>query len=179
MTHAEIREWFDLMKIINYTIRFNGIVDVSGGVDLRSFKVATFPVQFGHIGGYFYCDGGNILSLQGAPQSVDGYFYCNDSSITSLEYAPQSVGSSFYCARTKIISLHNIHNQIKHIDGTFFGGYAATHLLGLLLIDGITKFNIDNDGPIDAIFNKYRGTGDILSAQDELIDAGFIEQARL
>jgi hypothetical protein len=46
------------------------------------------------------------------------------------------------------------------------------------LIDGITSFNID-DGSIDAIFNKYRGTGDIISAQDELIDAGFIEQARL
>jgi hypothetical protein len=51
--------------------------------------------------------------------------------------------------------------------------------LGLLLIDGICKFDIDTRGPIDAIFNKYVGTGDILSAQDELIDAGFIEQARL
>jgi hypothetical protein len=49
----------------------------------------------------------------------------------------------------------------------------------VLLIDGITGFNIDSDGPIDKILNKYKGTGDILSAQDELIDAGFIEQARL
>jgi hypothetical protein len=29
------------------------------------------------------------------------------------------------------------------------------------------------------IFNKYVGTGDILSAQDEMIDAGLIDQARL
>jgi hypothetical protein len=45
------------------------------------------------------------------------------------------------------------------------------------LIPGITKFFIYS--PIDSIFNKYVGTGDILSAQDELIDAGFIDQARL
>jgi hypothetical protein len=55
----------------------------------------------------------------------------------------------------------------------------VTHILGLGLIKGIVRYQIDNDGPIDAIFNKYVGTGDILSIQDELIDAGFIDQARL
>jgi hypothetical protein len=46
------------------------------------------------------------------------------------------------------------------------------------LIKGITHIDID-EGPIDAIMNKYVGTGDILSAQDELIDAGLFDQARL
>jgi hypothetical protein len=53
----------------------------------------------------------------------------------------------------------------------------VTHILGLLLIEGITHITIS--GPIDRIMNKYLGTGDILSAQDELIDAGLTDQARL
>jgi hypothetical protein len=53
-----------------------------------------------------------------------------------------------------------------------------THLLGFLLVKEITKFDTGN-GAVDDIFNKYVGTGDILSAQDELIDAGYTDQARL
>ncbi len=67
----------------------------------------------------------------------------------------------------------------------------ATHLLRLFEISGITHIGImgikgvmvpgqtGNVETLGDIFNKYVGTGDILSAQDELIDAGFIDQARL
>jgi hypothetical protein len=48
-----------------------------------------------------------------------------------------------------------------------------------LLIEGITHINVTGSRPVSQILNKYRGTGDILSAQDELIDAGLTDQARL
>ena len=159
MTHDEINSWLATYCYnIAYTIRPDGIVDVSGGVDLFGFQGTTFPIQFGKVDGYFYCADIGITTVTGMPQSIGGYFSCGTSNLTSL---------------------HGIHKQIKHIGGNFYCKEDTTHLLGLLLIDGITHFYIDEQGPIDDIFNKYVGTGDILSAQDELIDAGFIEQARL
>jgi hypothetical protein len=178
MTHDEIRAWLDSLDIKNYTIHENGVVDVDGTVPMGRFRGGTFPVQFGVVKEHFGC-GTSLTSLRGSPQSVGGGFSCNDAKITSLMGAPKWVGGLFNCYATEITSLHNVHKQIYHIGGWFYCDDHVTHLLGLLLIDGITGFDIDSDGPIDKIFNKYVGTGDIISAQDELIDAGFIEQARL
>jgi hypothetical protein len=158
LTHDEKIIWLDSMAIQKYTIRLDGIVDVDNNVDLVIFKGSVLPVQFG---------------------KVSGYFSCAETTISSLQGVPQSIGGSFGCYKSKILSLHNIHNHVKHIGKGLLCGNYTTHLLGLLLIDGIIIFNIDSGGPIDKIFNKYVGTGDIISAQDELIDAGFIEQARL
>jgi hypothetical protein len=179
MTHTEIRAWLDLMKIKRYDIQESGVVDVYGNVELQEFGGNTLPIQFGNVSGDFDCSSIDIISLKGAPQSVGELFDCSHTKITSLEYAPQSVGRMFFCNNTKITSLHDFYKQEPHIGGTFYCSGYVTHLLGLLLIDNIPKFNIDDGGPIDAIFDKYAKTGDILSAQDELIDAGFIEQARL
>jgi hypothetical protein len=181
MPHHEIEAWLIKYNIINYAIRLDGVVDVDAGVDLSTHFGSgdTLPIHFGHVETNFWCSYTNLISLHGAPYSVGGDFNCARSKITSLQYAPQSVGGTFNCFDAKITSLHGIHEQINHIGGSFLCSDYVTHLLGLLLIDGILHFNIDDRGPIDDIFNKYVGTGDILSAQDELIDAGFIEQARL
>jgi hypothetical protein len=198
--HQEIKKWLDRFHIENYTIRPDGVVDVDGdGVRLGQFTGDILPIQFGKVsgdfdcshtnltslrgspqfvGGNFNCASTNITSLIGSPQSVGGWFYCVRTNVISLEGAPQSIGGTFNCCDTNIASFHNAHKQIKHIGGKFYSN-KGTHLLGLLVIDGIPSFDIDDMGPIDKIFNKYAGTGDIISAQDELIDAGFIEQARL
>jgi hypothetical protein len=177
--HAKIKKWLDEQDIKNYTIRPNGVVDVDGDVDLRSSRLTSFPVQFGNVSGYFYCSHSKLTSLNGVPQYIGGDFYCNNTEITSLAGCPQTVGGRFDCFNTKITSLTGVDKIIKHIGGKFVCNQHVTHLLGLLLIKGIVGFDIDSGGPIDKIMNKYIGTGDILSAQDELIDAGFTDQARL
>jgi hypothetical protein len=179
LKEEEIEEFLRWNSVENNTTRFDGIVDVDGGVDLRDFNGSAIPVQFGNVTGNFECPRLSLTSLKGCPQLVEGNFVCYSSSITSLEYAPQFVGGYFNCYLTKITSFHDIHKQINHISNEFYCGGDVTHLLGLLLINGINRFVIDDGGPIDKIFNKYVGTSDILSAQDELIDAGFIDQARL
>jgi hypothetical protein len=153
----EVKAWLNSVGIGGYTIRSDGIVDTDNSVNMRWVIERSIPIQFGNVSGNFDCHNTEITLLRGLPQSVGGFFDCHN---------------------TRIISLHDIHKQIKHIGGHFYCNGYSTHLLGLLLIGGITKFHIDA-GPIDKIFNKYVGTGDILSAQDELIDAGFIDQARL
>ena len=179
LTHQKIEPWLKSMKITNYTIRPDGIIDVDGNVDLYNFKVTTLPVQFGNVTGDFYCYHTKITSLAGCPSNVGGGFYCHNTQITSLQGAPSTVGGHFSCNNTKITSLTGIHKQIKHIGRNFYCDRTVTHILGVLLIKGITNIGIDDGGPIDRIMNKYIGTGNVIMAQDELIDAGFIEQAKL
>ena len=180
LNHQDIKNWLDEQGVKNYDIRPNGIVDVDrAAVDLRKFKGTTLPVQFGKVDGSFWCNMAPLTSLQGSPQEVGHDFWCNNTKITSLVGVPQYIGGRFACFQTRKISLSGIDKMIKYIGGEVSCGKEATHILGLLLIEGITHFDIDSGGPIDTIFNTYLGTGDILSAQDELIDAGLIDQARL
>jgi hypothetical protein len=68
---------------------------------------------------------------------------------------------------------------VKYVGGNIVGRKGMTHLLGTLLIPGVKNICIDQGEAVDRILNRYLGTGDIISAQDELIDAGYVEQARL
>ena len=105
---------------------------------------------------------------------------------------PHTIEGYFNCSSNGILSMSGVDKIIKYIDGQFICGPIpdrdtsvvltnTTHLLGVLLIKGVTRVRIDYEFPsrLDDILNKYVGTGDILSAQDELIDAGYIDQARL
>ena len=195
--HAQIEQFLDSHRIKNYTIHPDGTVDVDGDVDLRNLKGTSLPVQFGKVRGDFDYDRTKITSLKGAPQAVGGGFYCGNTPITSLKGAPQSVGSDFYCHNTKITSLEgapqyvggdfgcsntnitNLDGAPQTVGGSFYCGDTLLHgLLRLLDIKGLNSVVFDH-GPIDAILDKYVGTGDILSAQDELIDAGFAKVARM
>ena len=165
--HTKIKQWLDQHEIKNYTIRPDGIVDVDGRVALtgdvlvgnENSRLITLPIQFGKVNGVFSCAG--CVKLK----SIKGF--------------PQYVMNNLYCDATNITSLSGIDKIIKQISGGFYCDAGVTHILGLLLIKGITKIDIDQGHTIDQIMNKYLGTGDILSAQDELIDAGLIDQARL
>jgi hypothetical protein len=84
------------------------------------------------------------------------------------------------------VSLHNIERIIKSVHGTISCSPYVTNMLGLLLIEDVVGFNMEsmalgpNDGEaLTRLFNKYKGTGDIIALQDELIDAGLTNQARL
>ena len=154
------------MNVRNYTISDEGVVDVDGRCDVgppfgspnERVISGSIPYQFGTVTGTFSCALTELSLFDGVPKVVDGDFFCD---------------------QTKIKSLSGIEKHIQHIGGGFFCDDGVTNILGLLLIEGLTHVNIDQNGPIDRVINKYLGTGDILSAQDELIDAGCIEQASL
>lgn len=115
-----------------------------------------------------------------APIVHQGDWNCSDK-LTSLEGAPSSIGGDFSCYNNNLTSLHNIHKQIKYI-----GGYAdfernpiTSHVLGLLLIDGLMKVFLDNK-KVEEIINKHlAGDRDVFACQEELIENGFDEYAQL
>lgn len=161
MTYAKIKKWLDQHEIKNYTIRLDGVVDVDGNVWIPAIIETELPIQFGTVSGEFFLA------------------YSNNK-INSLKGIPQVCGSRFSCCRSAVTSLSGIDKAIKHIGGQIFCNQGTTHLLGLLLIKGVTRICVENGGgTIDKIMNKYIGTGNVIMAQDELIDAGFIEQAKL
>jgi hypothetical protein len=190
-----------LSKYVKGTWKMNeaGLVDVEGRVVIS--KASTqIPIGFGHVSESFDCSDTNITSLAGAPQSVGGSFDCSDTRITSLAGAPQSVGGNFYCYNTKITSLEGAPRSVgrsfgcnstnitslagapQSVGGGFYcvGTQLVNHLLAFFRTSGI-KSVYTGDLAADAILNKYLGSTDrdMLLCQDELIDAGFGDKARL
>src|SRR3990167_9344013 len=118
-TKEAIKTWLDEMGIENYTINKNLTVDVNGSVTLSNKNLKKIPVQFGKVGGTFYCDNNQLTSLEGAPQKVGGTFYCDNNQLTSLNGAPQKVGGTFSCHSNQLTSLEGAPQEVG---GTFYCG---------------------------------------------------------
>ena len=135
--------------------------------------------------GDFYCSRTQIKSLEQGPSWVGGVFYCSETEIKSFEGAPSYVGGGVNCWNTNIASLHNIHKQIKHI-GTqlYLSNTVKSHILGVMLIKGLRgiKFHLGNteQKQVENIINKHlAGNRNVHDAQEELIEAGLAEYAKL
>jgi hypothetical protein len=151
---------------------------VGGDVYCHNTKITSLVGAPHSVGGDFYCHNIGITSLDGAPQNIGGTFVCNYTKITSLAGAPQSVGKNFYCYGTNITSLDGAPQSIG---GTFhcYNTPLVDHLLAFFRTSGIKSVSTGNEH-VDTILNKYlNGDRDMLLCQDELIDAGFGDRARL
>ena len=133
-------------------------------------------------GGDFNCSDTRLTSLKGAPSHVDGYFNCSVNKLTSLAGAPSHVGGDFSCSHNELTSLKDVHKHITEIKGKFYavGNPITSHVLGLLLIRGVTRVYLD-DKQVEEILNRHLGKGraGMLMAQEELIEAGLEEFAQL
>ena len=102
--NTNIEAWCEEMKIRNYTINSQGVIDVNGSVDLSGKKFKELPYKFGTINGYFDIGyNGNLISLKNCPNEVESFFACNrNPQLDSLEGCPKEVGKNFYCYSCKI-----------------------------------------------------------------------------
>jgi hypothetical protein len=116
--------------------------------------------------------------LEGAPSSIGGSFFCDGNKLTTLDGAPSEIGGNFECADNKL-TLEGVHKIIKKMNGFFDARTITSGGIGLLLIEGL-KF-IHSDHPAFDIIEEYLGQGKkgLLRCQDELIEAGYEEFAKL
>ena len=150
-----INAWFHGQKIYRgITINEDGTVDYTGNL---AITVNPIPFQFGTITGHFSTTALNIETFEGFPRIIKGHFSVFGSNAASMS---------------------GLHKHVRHIGGQVVCRTDATHLLGLLLIDGVENIDVDR-GPIDKILMNHIGAHDVISCQDELLDAGFVEQAKL
>ena len=131
--------------------------------------------------GNFSCYHGNLTSLVGGPKKVGGSFSCDNNKLTNLEGGPQKVGRDFSCSYNQLTSLKDIHKHIKSINGfaNFSDNSIKSHVVGLLLIDGLTKVYLDNTKVRDIINKHLKAGRDVSACIKELEEAGFPEFAKL
>ena len=186
-----IEDWLRFQGIEKYELRLNPttftyIVDVTGNVNLQNRGLTELPVHFGRVTGSFDISENNWISLKGLPTYINNNFYYNTSNAHSIFdvpiLPPLCVNGSFSCKGVK--SLHNIHKTFHHlIVRNGFDTNANSHFLGLLLIPGISNVSnfVFSSTQIEIIINKYleQDYRDIHACQEELIQAGFAEYAKL
>ena len=132
----------------------------------------------------------SLESLVGSPKYIKGTLHltgCNRlkslDGITPHICGNLDLGSSY--SQSQFVTLKDIHKHIKKMDGNYsviYAGKLASHVLGVLLIDGCKRLLFDNLD-VCKIINKYLNEPftphRLYDCQDELIEAGFEEYAQL
>lgn len=154
---------------------------VSGAFDCSSNNLTSLEGAPSSVGGAFSCIQNKLASLKGAPKKVRDGFNCSSNVLTSLEGITPQIGGELVCDDNNLTSLHNIHMQIKHIgiEARFRRNPLKSHVLGLLLIDGLESVLMDNKKVQDIINKHLNGDRGTLACQEDLIEAGFEDFAQL
>lgn len=135
------------------------------------------------VGGIMYIYRNRLKSFEGAPEYIGKNFIVNDNEISSFEGAPRFIGGNLLLIRNKLDSLKGIHKYIKQINGVLnvSENNVSSHVLGVLRIEGLEALILDPVAKeVQDIINKHlAGDRDIFACQEELINAGFEEFAKL
>ena len=74
-----------------------GLVDIQGNFNCSHEGLKDLQgILFGAVSGNFSCNGNNLTSLTGAPETVEGSFACSRNNLTSLAGAPETIGGDFF-----------------------------------------------------------------------------------
>jgi hypothetical protein len=164
-----------------------------GNTELRHL-----PCQFGTVHTSFMVSECNLGSLKGCPISVGARFSVkNNPQITSIDFLPRDA-AQYILAGTGIKSFQGIEKQIEKINKPYMPGGniiipagLESHCLGLLKIPSLKSIDIsvadlNKHKPKTGItkmmhiINKHLvGDRDIIACQEELIEAGLKEFAKL
>ena len=168
-----------------YKNAFKTTWQIGNNIDCQKQFLVSLEGAPDIVNGNFDCDSNQLTSLKGCPTRVTGDFSCNDNIIGTLEFCPKYIGGDFYAFRCGLTNLHNIHKHIDYVFDTFIVSRnpIKSHVLGLLKIKGLQSIRLDNE-KVQKIINKYLAgipldKRDILGCQQDLIDAGFEEYAKL
>jgi hypothetical protein len=128
--------------------------------------------------GGFVCSENNLTDLIGGPTEVL-YINARQNKLTSLSGAPSIIHRSGTFVFNRLTNLHNIHKEILEAESLIFEENPITgKVLGLLKIRNLKKVVFDNKH-VELIISKYLPMGDLLECQQELIDNGLEEFAKL
>jgi hypothetical protein len=179
----------------------------TGNFDAAHLNLGSLKYAPKSVNGQFDCSGNLLTSLEYAPKNVDMLFDCSNNQITTLLGAPEKVGWSFVCnynrglkslehfpafvgenvelERCGLTSLQNVHKHIKKMNGMLnvIDNEIKSHVLGVLLINGCKEVFMRN-ADVEDILNSYLHKGNtgrqaVVACQKELIDAGYVEYAKL
>jgi hypothetical protein len=143
------------------------------------------------VGAHFGCNKcANLTSLKGCPKIISSFFDCSYcTSLTSLEGAPMEVNMFFNTIKcTSLESLKGIgKDYLLKLKGDLNLQNCSnlkSNVLGLLKIKEIDHVDFSNPQVkhfknLQKIIDKYLKRKDLLGCQDELIENGFSQYAKL
>ena len=162
----------------NSDLFYNTFMDPASAAEYKETKIwkrMTGPFPFLH------AKNCGLSSFDGGPEKtyLAGMNVSNNW-LSNFEGCPEHIDGDFILRFNYFKSLKNIHKHLKVVNGRIDlkNNQLLSDILGLLKIKRLQKVNLDNKN-IEDIINKYLPEGDILECQQELIDAGFEEYARL
>jgi hypothetical protein len=151
----------------------------------------------------------SLTSLQGSPKKVSGNFKVFHNQLKSLKYGPEYVEEEYDCSDNYIESLKDsgimnctrfncVTNAIKSLEGIgkyylkecliidMAGNPVERNILGLVNVKHLTKISYaspysteSHTGAFNIARKHINGDRDILEFQEELIQAGLKEYAKL
>lgn len=100
--------------------------------------------------------------------------------LTELRMLNATVKGDLILSNRGLCSLHDIHQIFGEVDGSIFlsDNPIKSHVLGLLKIIKLRRVVMDNK-VVQDILNKHLPEGDIFACQEELLDAGLDDYAKL
>ena len=142
-------------------------LEVVGGNAMRTFK--NFPDKI----------------INSNDDSYPGAFSMGDSiftaavNLTSLEGCPSYINGAVTFAYCRNLSFSNADKHIKFAKKIILPFAYKGPILSLLRIEGLESTGITQDLQFKILNKHLQGDRDILDCQEELIDAGFKEYAKL
>ena len=154
--------------------------------ELYRYDDTTLPFKFKYSFEDFTIKKGRLVSAKGVPDATGASFslaFCRQ--ISNIEYLPKIIGERkpgyMNLLGTNIKSLHNIHKYITSINDTLYLNLETTHLLGLFFIKDlkvVSSFSDANDKAYQIVTAHLTGGRDVHACQEELIEAGYVQEAR-
>lgn len=187
----------------NYEITPNGIDHKAKHLTIYDFMLdenGELPIKFWRCNSLniFLPDPNRLKSFKNFPEIISRQIKINpytsafdsayDINIDSLEGIPRHIaGGSFNLLHFPKLSLHNVHKHIDFFERLSIPSSYKGPLLGILRIKDLrnTKNQLDSHSNTRTkaaceIINKHLNSGkDILDCQEDLIDAGLTEYAKL
>jgi len=157
---------------------------------LKQGMTAELQWNFALALGNFNVEDCDLISFKNFPDTVRGDVKCYNNKITSFEGVPREIDGVLDLIRNPIASFSGIYKHINKVGRIMIPVNCQSSTLGLLKIkdlgmvssDASDKNHPDYDKlskMISIINNHNKGNRDILACQEELIEAGLKEYARL
>lgn len=129
-----------------------------------------------------------LTSLKGCPKQVLQTCTLTEMNLSHVDCLPNVIGEGLRIANddpSKVVSFQGCHRHVKKIGGGKFSPIVilpsnSVSILWLFAVEGIERVVVPDNPTLEkTISNLLKERADVLTAQERLLDAGFVKEARL
>lgn len=152
-------------------------VKLGGNLIVEECELVTLEYSPSAVQSFKAASGLRTETLSGGPATVTKDYDCSNGSLKSLHGAPQVVPGMFDARNNPLETLKGLPLQVGNLELTYT---PTLPLLHVALVDFETAHLAKAPNEINKIFKAHKGRGraGVPAVQNDLIDAGFINNAK-